>query len=113
MAIFNQSILDHDFLQDMYNDGYFPDNCVDLVKEVLLKLCQSIEDEVPKTLEELYQLTDVATEEINELQEVFEDADSEIETVARDAISTDVLFIAQSYGFTEADIESVVRNRDW
>ncbi len=113
MAIFNQSILDHDFLQDMYNDGYFPDNCVDLVKEVLLKLCQSIEDEVPKTLEELYQLTDVATEEINDLCDVFEEADSEIETVARETISQDFTFIAHSYGFIEADHEMLISGRDW
>ncbi|EIG26584.1 DUF5713 family protein, partial [Neisseria sicca] len=39
--------------------------------------------------------------------------DSEIETVARDTIATDMEYIAQSYGFEDADIEELVAPRDW
>ena len=54
-----------------------------------------------------------ATERFNELAEEFEENDSEIETVARDTIATDMEYIAQSYGFEDADIEELVAPRDW
>lgn len=113
MNITNTAIIQHSFLVDMYNDAYFPKHCVDLVKQVILKMCQRIEAQQPKDLDELYVITAESTQEINELQGPFEDAGSEIETVARETISSDFLFVAQSYGFLEADIESVVMERDW
>ena len=57
--------------------------------------------------------THAATERFNELAEEFEENDSEIETVARDTIATDMEYIAQSYGFEDADIEELVAPRDW
>ena len=38
---------------------------------------------------------------------------AKIETVARDTIATDMEYIAQSYGFEDADIEELVAPRDW
>lgn len=82
-------------------------------KDILIDLCFQIESEQPKSLEELYKLTHAATEKFNDLEEVFEENDSEIETAARDCIGTDFLYIANSYGFAEADNEELIATRDW
>ena len=69
--------------------------------------------EQPENLDGLYSLTHAATERFNELAEEFDEGGSEIETVARDTIATDMEYIAQSYGFEDADIEELVAPRDW
>ncbi|HEV2640792.1 MAG TPA: DUF5713 family protein [Actinocrinis sp.] len=43
----------------------------------------------------------------------FEQADSEIETVARDVICREFWFVAEAYGFDDADLEELVGTRDW
>ncbi|MFN3075152.1 DUF5713 family protein [Acinetobacter sp. TY2] len=55
----------------------------------------------------------MATEHINVLQDAFDEAESEIETVARESIGSDIYFIAQSYGFVDADQEELISPRDW
>ena len=49
----------------------------------------------------------------NDLQEEFLEQDCEIETVAREAIAEDFLAIAKSYGFSDAEVEELIANRDW
>ncbi|WP_354670870.1 DUF5713 family protein [Actinomadura sp. DC4] len=109
----NQQVVDHVFLEGMYQDGYFPDRVVDKGKAILLRLCERIEAERPGDLPALYALTEAATEEFNALQADFEEADSEIETVAREVIAEDFSFVASAYGFPEADHEDLVGTRDW
>ena len=109
----NEKIKNYSFLDEMYKDDYFPNVCVDMGKEILIDLCFQIERENPKNLGELYKLTHIATEKFNDLEEVFDENDSEIETVARDCIGTDFLFIANSYGFNDADNEELIATRDW
>lgn len=113
MNIQNTKILEHVFLQDMYQDSYFPKHLVDQVKTILLDLCVEIEVKKPEHLEDLYELTLRATQKINDLQDAFDEAESEIETVARDCIGMDVYYIAQSYGFVDADAEELISARDW
>lgn len=113
MALTNPKILEHAFLDDMFDDDYFPKSEVEKVKAVLLRVCERIEAEKPASLSELYAITHEATEDINDLAEDFHAADSEIETVARESISADMIFIAQAYGFTDADREALVAPRDW
>ena len=113
MSISNQDIKDYPFLEEMYEDEYFPDFLVDKGKNILLQLSEDIEHQQPETLEELYALTHAATEQFNELAEEFEDNDSEIETAARDCIGTDFYEIVKIYGFEEADIEELIATRDW
>jgi hypothetical protein len=108
----NETIRNYSFLADMYSDGYFPNFLVDKVKDILLEFCKKIEVEQPANLDELYQLSHVATELINDLQEEFYAADSEIETAARDTIGMDFDFIANSYNF-DADVEMLIAPRDW
>ncbi len=108
----NSIIQNHSFLRGMYQDSYFPTACVDKTKAILLALCAAIESKNPQTLPELYELTHAATDKINDLQEYFYQNDSEIETAARDCIAVNFEKIAQAYGF-DADLETLVANRDW
>ena len=109
----NTELANHTFLQDMYDDDYFPPKLVQKGENILVELCRQIETEQPENLDALYELTHATTERFNELAEEFDENDSEIETVARDTIATDMEYIAQSYGFEDADIEELVAPRDW
>jgi len=112
MGIKNEKVKAYSFLQEMYDDQYFPNHLVDKGKTILLNLCLKIEKENPKALEALYALSHKSTDEFNDLQEVFEENDSEIETAARECIAMDFEFIANAYGF-EADVEELIATRDW
>jgi hypothetical protein len=103
----------HVFLADLVGDSYYPGEAVGVVQGILGRLCERIEAERPGDLAALYGLTHAATEEVNEAQQVFWDAGSEIETVARDAIGTEIELIATTYGFADADVEELIAPRDW
>ncbi|WP_205511561.1 DUF5713 family protein [Longitalea arenae] len=109
----NEKIQEYTFLNDMYEDDYFPTDLVDKGKEILIDLCFEIERTHPKDLEELYALTHAATDRFNDLQDEFYENDSEIETVARDVIGADFSFIATAYGYKNADPEELIATRDW
>jgi hypothetical protein len=109
----NPQVASHTMLADMVSDAYYPAALVAKGQQILLRLAERIEDHSPRDLEALYRLTHAATEEFNRLAEEFEHADSEIETVARDAISEDFGFLADVYGYSEADLEELVAPRDW
>ncbi|MFE9446409.1 DUF5713 family protein [Streptomyces sp. NPDC006602] len=113
MPVSNQQVTAHPFLKGLYGDDYYPDHVVDRDKEILLRLCERIEAERPADLEALYVLTRAATDEFNDLQAAFEEADSDIETVAREEIAENFWFVAQAYGFADADVEELIATRDW
>ncbi|MDQ1050271.1 DUF5713 family protein [Streptomyces sp. V4I2] len=113
MPVSNQQVTAHPFLKGLYQDDYYPDRVVDRGREILLRLCERIEAEWPADLLALYALTQAATEEFNDLQAAFEEADSDIETVAREEIAEDFWFVAQAYGFSDADVEALIATRDW
>lgn len=109
----NSKIKDHQFLECMYNDDYFPDFLVDKCKNILLNLCTQIEEKNPKDLETFYSLTHTSTNQINELQDEFFENGSEIESMARDCLALDFEYIASAYGFENADLEEMIATRDW
>ena len=113
MAITNSAIQAHSFLADMYADDFFPNGCVEQVKQVLLGLCESIEREQPTNLDALYQLANTATKKINDLQEAFVNNDSDLELAARESMSADFAHIATAYGFETADTEAMITPRTW
>ncbi|WP_326697614.1 DUF5713 family protein [Streptomyces sp. NBC_01754] len=113
MAITNERMRQHAFLSGLYEDGYFPDHVVDKGRDVLVRLCETIEARRPADLAALYVLTHAATEEFNALEAEFEAAGSEIETVAREEMAEAFWFVAMAYGFTEADVEELVATREW
>ncbi|MGB0848256.1 MAG: DUF5713 family protein [Thiolinea sp.] len=112
MNLNNIDAINYSYLQEMYEDSYFPNSLVDKGKEILLGLCAEIEAAQPKTLDELYLLTHQATDKFNDLQEEFYAQGSEIETAARECIAVDFENLARIYGF-DADIEELTANRDW
>ncbi|MFH8485909.1 DUF5713 family protein [Streptomyces longisporoflavus] len=113
MPITNQQAAGQAFLGELYGDDYYPDHVLDKGKAILVRLCERIEAERPGDLESLYVLTAVATEEFNALEAEFDEAGSEIETVAREAIAEDFAFVASAYGFTDADVEELIAEREW
>ena len=113
MPITNPKLQEHAFLEEMYEDSYFPVHAVDLGKAILVRLCEKIEVEKPSGLDALYELTHAATEEFNALQDVFDENESEIETAARECIAGDFRLIAEAYGFDDADPEDLIAPREW
>lgn len=112
MPITNETLKDYPFLQEMFDDDYFPDFLVEKGKNILIELCEQIESQKPQDLNALYALTHAATDRFNDLQEEFYENDSEIETAAREAIAADFAFLASAYGF-DADTEELIATRDW
>ena len=68
----NTELANHTFLQDMYDDDYFPPKLVQKGENILVELCRQIETEQPENLDALYELTHAATERFNELAEEFD-----------------------------------------
>lgn len=98
-------------LEEMYNDGYFPNFLVDKVKELICPVIVMLESgETGKKI--IQDGLDKMTLAINDLQEEFEDNDSEIETVARDSIGETVGYILNWFGI-DIDIEDAIGKRDW
>lgn len=112
MPITNDHLKSYPFLQEMYDDDYFPKALVDKGRDLLVHLCEAIEEQKPANDAGLLELTHAATEEFNELAVEFEEAGSEIETAAREAIGADFEFIVKAYGF-DIDLEDVIATRDW
>ena len=109
----NKKIKNYEFLKEMYIDGYFPDFLVDKGRDILIDVCNRIENEKIETIEALYVITHQATEKFNDLNEEFDKNGSEIETVARDSIGEGFQYIAEAYGFVDADSEELIATRDW
>ncbi|MBG3012598.1 DUF5713 family protein [Proteus faecis] len=109
----NKVLATHSFLKEMDNDNYYPTHLVKKGQDLLKALCVKIEATSPKNLSELYILTQETTDQFNELAEEFYEEESEIETVARECIAEDFGFIADEYGFENADIEELIATRDW
>jgi hypothetical protein len=112
MAIQNPKVQAYPFLEIMSRDRYYPAHLVERGQQLLIQLCEQIEQTRPEDLDALYRLTHATTEAFNALGEDFYAEDSELETVARDCIAVDFSNIAQAYGF-DADIEELVAPREW
>ncbi|MCD8415390.1 DUF5713 family protein [Tenacibaculum dicentrarchi] len=109
----NKKAQEYNFLKEMYSDNFFPDFLVDKCKGILFNFCKEIEFKSIVNLEDLYKLGEKYVEELNELQDEFYKNESEIETVARESIMSDFENISKIYGYENADIEILTRNRDW
>lgn len=101
------------FLEKMYADSFYPKELVKKGEKILIDLCLKIDKSKPEELNQLYVLTQTATDRFNDLQDEFLEQDSELETIAREAIAESFMLIAKTYGFPEADIEELIANRDW
>ncbi|MGE7946777.1 DUF5713 family protein [Lysinibacillus sp. NPDC093688] len=99
------------YLEDMYEDSFFPSFLVDKLKSHIVNVVHFIEENT-YTIEEIQEKLDEMTIAINELQNEFYENDSEIETVARDSIALTVEKVLQ-YFEIDIDIEEALRERDW
>ncbi|MGQ4713831.1 DUF5713 family protein [Streptomyces anulatus] len=113
MTITREQLGEYTFLALLYEDDYFPDHVLDKGTAVLRALCERIEAEQPADLTALYALTAAPTRAFNDLEAEFEAAGSEIETVAREEIGEAFWIIATAYGFTDADPEKLIAEREW
>jgi hypothetical protein len=104
-----QTAATESFLRPLYDDGYHPAHLIDQGRTILIRLTEHFERDQPKTLAELYALTHAATKEFNNLAE----GGLEIETVAHEAISRDLGYVAAAYGFPEADLDELTASRTW
>lgn len=102
---------EYQLLEDMYNDGYFPDFLVDKIEAKIKDVIELLESG-EKNPDEIQDALDNMTNGINDLQEEFEDNDSEIETLARDSIATSVEYVLQWFD-VDIDVEEALAERDW
>ena len=102
---------DFQYLKDMYNDDYFPNDLVDKVKQAIQKVVAFIE-EGDHSNEEIQNAFDTMTITINGLQEEFEENDSELETGARESIGETVIQILEHFKI-DLDVEEAIREREW
>ena len=98
-------------MDDMYQDGYYPDFLVDKVKAELLNVIGLLESGATD-LAVIQEKLDEAVRAINDLQDEFDENDSEIETVARDCIGETVGYILEWFEIP-IDVEEAIRERDW
>ena len=103
--------INYRLLDEMYQDGYFPDFLVDKVKTELQKVIDLLENGETDT-KVIQEKLDEAVCAINDLQDEFEENDSEIETAARDSIGETVGYILEWFGIP-IDVEEAIRERDW
>jgi hypothetical protein len=98
-------------LDEMYQDGYYPDFLVNKVKAELLNVIGLLESGATD-LAVIQEKLDEAVRAINDLQDEFDENDSEIETVARDCIGETVGYILEWFEIP-IDVEEAIRERDW
>lgn len=103
--------INYRLLDEMYQDGYFPDFLVDKVKAELQKVIDLLENGETDT-EVIQEKLDEAVCAINDLQDEFNENDSEIETAARESIGETVGYILEWFGIP-IDVEEAIRERDW
>lgn len=102
---------EYKLLNDMYEDGYFPDFLVDKVKALIQNVIDFLETG-EKDLETIQNKFEEMTLAINDLQEEFEENDSELETGARESIGETVEYILKWFDI-DLDVEDAISEREW
>lgn len=98
-------------LEDMYQDGYFPDFLVDKINTLVQNVITFLESG-ERDIEKIQKKFDEMTIAINDLQEEFEENDSEIETGARESIGDTIAYILQWFDI-DLDVEDAIGEREW
>jgi hypothetical protein len=111
MTITNPALVEFRFLDEMFEDDYFPDPLVEKCVLALKQLCEKLEAKPDKA--GAIALSEAAVETINALMPEFIKQDSELETGARDAICDDFHMILSSYGYEVDEVDEFVGNRDF
>lgn len=102
---------DYKLLEDMYEDGYFPDFLVDKIRDLIENVITFLETG-EQDLQKIQEKFDGMTLAINDLEEEFEESGSELETAARESIGATVAYILQWFEIN-IGVEDAIRERDW
>lgn len=102
---------EYKLLNEMYQDGYFPDFLVDKVKSLIQDIISFLETG-ERNLEKIQNKFDKMTEAINKLQEEFEENDSELETGARESICETIEYIIKWFDI-DITVEDATSRREW
>lgn len=102
---------DYKLLEDMYEDGYFPDFLVDKLRDLIENVITFLETG-EQDLQKIQEKFDGMTLAANDLEEEFEENGSELETAARESIGATVAYILQWFEIN-IGVEDDIRERDW
>ncbi|EOS47914.1 MAG: hypothetical protein HFH43_02365 [Lachnospiraceae bacterium] len=102
---------DYKLLEDMYEDGYFPDFLVDKLRDLIENVITFLETG-EQDLQKIQEKFDEMTLAANDLEEEFEENGSELETAARESIGATVAYILQWFEIN-IGVEDAIRERDW
>ena len=102
---------DYKLLEDMYEDGYFPDFLVDKLRDLIENVITFLETG-EQDLQKIQEKFDEMTQAANDLEEEFEKNGSELETAARESIGATVAYILQWFEIN-IGVEDAIRERDW
>ena len=102
---------DYKLLEDMYEDGYFPDFLVDKIRDLIENVITFLETG-EQDLQKIQEKFDEMTLAANDLEEEFEENGSELETAARESIGATVAYILQWFEIN-IGVEDAIRERDW
>ncbi len=102
---------DYKLLEDMYEDGYFPDFLVDKLRDLIENVITFLETG-EQDLQKIQEKFDEMTLAANDLEEEFEKNGSELETAARESIGATVAYILQWFEIN-IGVEDAIRERDW
>ncbi len=102
---------DYQLLEDMYEDGYFPDFLVDKLRDLIENVITFLETG-EQDLQKIQEKFDEMTLAANDLEEEFEKNGSELETAARESIGATVAYILQWFEIN-IGVEDAIRERDW
>ena len=102
---------DYKLLEDMYEDGYFPDFLVDKLRDLIENVITFLETG-EQDLQKIQEKFDEMTLAANDLEEEFEENGSALETAARESIGATVAYILQWFEIN-IGVEDAIRERDW
>ncbi len=102
---------DYKLLEDMYEDGYFPDFLVDKLRDLIENVITFLETG-EQDLQKIQEKFDEMTLAANDLEEEFEENGIELETAARESIGATVAYILQWFEIN-IGVEDAIRERDW
>ena len=110
MPMKNDFLRDFPFLCEMRADPAYPPHLVDRGVAILVQLCEEIEEKRPADLKQLYAITLRTMVRLNDLYDDFLEEGCEIEAIGQGIVGSDILEIANAYGF-DADYEELIAAR--
>lgn len=106
----NAEIQSYTFLDTLSNNEDISTDIIDNGRTILINTCDKIENNPPDSLDALYTIT---TQAYSDFVAMLQANDYEINDFIQESVSTDLAFIAQTYGFTDVDNSTLTATRFW